>query len=81
MQSEVAYTCIGEPTNCIEQIVKSELGWDDELSYLWKKNNYPEDLNEHTTDWYDMKQHADGLSMFIDRVKQEYMEGIIDLKR
>lgn len=75
----IVYRCFGKPENSIERLVYGEIEWDNDLSYWNAKKHNPEDLIESRTDWYAMRDYADGLYYFIESLKNEIAEGKIIL--
>ena len=76
----VCYSCIGEPTNILERLAYSELEYDDELSYIHKSKSSPEDFIESRTSYEDMINYADGLTRFINEIKDEIGNGNLAYK-
>lgn len=67
----VCYGCVGKPDNVLEELAYAEMEYDYGLSYCHVRENNPEDLTESITDWDEMKEYADGLALFIDRLKMK----------
>ena len=76
---EYRYEHFGEIKNIFEQLAAAEMSYDDELYYCEMKKNSPEDLIESRTDWDTLKEYADGMSYFIERVKNEFADGHIKI--
>lgn len=74
-RKEICYQCIGKPINILEELAFSEIDYHEELSYINAKDRFPEDLIESRTDWEEMKNYADNLAYFIDRLKAEIGNG------
>jgi len=74
-----SYQCYGEVTNCFEKLAYGEMEYDNDLYYCDLSKSSPEDLCESRTDWDDLKEYADGLVSFIDKLKDEIAEGKITI--
>lgn len=57
----------GTPESIVEELVNWKLGFS-KIDYSSIRKNFPEDLIESRTDWDTMKQYADDLDDFIDKL-------------
>lgn len=57
----------GEPASIVEELVAYQLGLSGP-SYDFAVRNHPEDLIEERTDWEQMKDYADEMHGFLDRL-------------
>lgn len=73
------YKCFGEAENTIERLAKSEIDWDEGLSYCNAKDHNHEDLIESRTDWDEMESYANGLYYFVEQLKREFANGTLVL--
>lgn len=74
-QKGVCYRIVGKPSNILEELAYSEQEYVDELYYCDARKRSPEDMCESRTDWNMMRDYADGLASFIDRIKDEIGSG------
>ena len=62
------YKFIGEPCSPLEKMVKFVYSG---VSYIYMKENFPEDLIESRTDWDDMVTYADEMASFIEEIMED----------
>jgi hypothetical protein len=74
-QKGVCYRMIGKPTNILEELALSEQEQIWGLEYCNFREDFTEDICEDETEWDRMRDYANGLAYFINRLKGEIGSG------